>query len=162
MKPLSLMEWVEFNSWRDPDTGCLIWKMGGAHGGTQPQGRFGGTTILVRRELFKATTDRPLPRVYTVKCKCDRENCVEPSHLVRKRNPGRKGQRNTVAHNKKIAEGIRAAVSSLTVGAVEDMRSKEAPREVYAEKYGIAKEHVTDIQTHRVWRDYSNPFAALL
>lgn len=157
-----LMQWVEMRSWRDPDNGCLVWKMGGAHGNKQPQGRYLGRIILVRRAVYEERTGKKLSLAQTVKCTCEREGCVEPTHLVAKRNRGREGQKATIAQRRNISEGVRrSAMAKLTEEAVADIRTQQEPRTVYAERYSIAKEYVTDIQGFRVWRDYSNPFISL-
>lgn len=158
----ALMEWVAQRSHRN-ESGCLVWKLGGAHGGTQPQGRYMGKIILVRRALFELQRGQPLPRDRTIQCSCETEKCVEPLHFVPKPNKSRKGRSNTPAHRAKIAQSQRESPrAKLTIAAVEDIRSKQEPREVYAARYGIAKEYVTDLQGLRAWKDYQNPYMQLL
>jgi hypothetical protein len=158
----ALMEWVEARATRDHDTGCLIWKLAGAHGGLEPQGRYLGQIIRVRRALVEEKRGYKLDIGVTVKARCETEMCVEYKHLIVKKRLGRKGQKWTVAERGKIAEATRASRrAKLTEAAIEDIRRKELPREAYAEKYDIAREYVSDIQSHRAWRDYSSPFAAL-
>lgn len=157
----ALLEWVTQRSHRN-ESGCLVWKLGGAHGGTQPQGRYLGKIILIRRKLFELRKGAPLRSDRTIRCTCETENCVEPSHFVAKPNKGRTGMKNTPAHRAKIAKAARERIGKLTPDAVEDIRTGEHPREVYAEKYQIAKEYVTDLQGYRVWKDYQNPFMQLV
>lgn len=157
-----LKAWTEERSFRDPDTGCLVWKRAGAHGGKEPQGRYLGKVILVRRALVEAKRDTPLTLSVTVKCTCETPMCIEETHLRVKRRVGRKGQKWSMGERAKIARATRASRrGKLKPEAVADIRSKQEPRAVYAQRYGIAQEYVSDIQSYRAWKDYASPFAGL-
>lgn len=157
----ALLAWVTDRSYRD-ESGCLVWKLGGNHGGKQPQGRYMGKIILVRRKLLELRSGKPVPRDRCVLCSCQTENCVEWQHFTVKPNPSRKGRTNTPVHRERIALAQRRAVGKLTPEAIEDIRSRQERREVYAQRYDIAKEYVSDLQGYRAWKDYQNPFMQLM
>jgi len=158
-----LMAWVESKSRRDEDTGCLIWSLAGAHG-KEPQGRYLGKVILVRRAIVNSTREKPLGTTQSATCSCETEMCVEETHLVVKfRAKLQKGRKLTQAHRAKISASVRKSrKAKLTEEAVADIRSKQEKREVYAERYGILPTYVNDIQAHITWKEYeANPFFGL-
>lgn len=157
----ALLEWVTQRSHRN-QSGSLVWKLGGAHDGTQPQGRYLGKIILVRRKLYELQRGVKLPRDRSIQCSCETDRCVEPQHFVSKPNKSRTGRHNTPAHRAKIAQAQREKLAKLTEEAVEDIRTRREKREVYAARYGIAKEYVSDLQSFRVRRDYQNPYMQLV
>ena len=71
------------------------------------------------------------------------------------------GYINRPARRKKIAEALRKR-STFVKSDIEAIRLSSEPRDVLAERYGVTRETVRDIQTHQTWRDISgNPFAGM-
>jgi hypothetical protein len=156
-----LMAWVEARATRD-ECGCLLWKLAGAHGGSEPQGRYMGNIIRVRRFIYEAKRGVTVPVGKTIKCLHGEQKCVEPSHMKAYRRVGKKGQKVTVATKVKMARHWRES-GRLKVAdeAVADIRSGSEPRKVYAQRYGIAEEYVSDLRGGRARLDHSGPFAGL-
>jgi hypothetical protein len=158
-----LQAWVEARSTPDEVGGwCLTWNGSKAHG-KEPQGRYKGKIILVRRELWKAKTGEELSLGVSVRCKCGEDGCV--SHRCLIVTPRcEKGRVFTMAHRVAISKAVRKSPKAkLTPEAVADIRNGGEPREVYAKRYGIYLTYVSEIRNRAKWMEHeANPFSGLM
>lgn len=157
--PEEFIKWVKVRSDVE-ESGCWSWRMS-MHDGSSPQASYRARHILVRRELLKMKRGEISKKMIAWPT-CGNPTCVNPDHLTMKSRSARlKGIPKTQAHCKKLAEAARKR-SILTQAAVEAMRSDDRPNIAWAEELGICDTVVSQIRLHKTWRDYSNPFSALL
>lgn len=143
--------------------GCLRWNLAAAHG-TDPQARVGGRagqTVLVRRLVWEATHERPLPRNHIARRSCDTPLCVHPDHvLAQHKRDVLAGRSLSLQHRIAIASGRRAN-SHLSDEDAACIRHSEGPLAEAASAFDIDPTYVSHIRLGKARRDYRNPFFSL-
>jgi hypothetical protein len=144
------------------------WEWTGAvqpHGAT-PTMRHNGRVTGVRRFLALDMGIDVNKKVVTHKC--GNPLCVNPAHItvitrnkLQKRIAKERNYLTNPLRMKNIADKAREK-SKLNLDIVAQIRAAEGPQRVIAAQYGITQATVSCIKTGRTWRDYSNPFAALV
>jgi hypothetical protein len=154
-----LREWIEARAVPD-DAGCWLWQLTVVHG-KQPQGRYLGKIVKVRREIWEQTRGKAMPVNSFAVCRHGNAACVRPDHVVSiSRSKAQIGkpmpphQRAAIA---RACQGIR----KLKAEDVQEIRASDEPRGVLAARKKISETYVQQIQAGQVWRDFSSPFAGL-
>lgn len=100
--------------------------------------------------------------------KCGNPACVNPAHILvvkraklQQRIAKERNYQTNPLRQKKIAD-IARSKSKLNMSIVSQIRSAEGSQRKIAAEYGITQATVSCIKSGRTWRDYSNPFAALV
>lgn len=138
---------------------CLIWS-GHANGGRFPQWRIGGELYLVRRLVWEEVHG-PIRPGHQIGVQCGCDLCVAPDCLVsRTKSRAAPRGRMSVTHQRRIAASRRRN-SALTPEIVSEIRMSNDPANVLDERFGLKAGYASRIRQHRVWADYSNPFAGL-
>lgn len=148
---------------------CWIWHgaVGGGRATKHPQMKINGKVCYVRREVYVAAYGE-IPKGRNVARTCESALCVNPAHLaaqtvskIQKR-VAATGVYSTPARGKKIAASKRAAFGKLTEDQVREIRESDVPAKHLAERFGICPSNASSIRRGERWKDYSNPFAALM
>ena len=145
---------------------CWMWQ-GACEGGQNPVMRGPGrTTVRVRRrvlELMGVVIGKKLA-VST----CAEGMCVAPHHAqawTRKRLQIRtaaiNGYASAPVRRAKLAQSARSR-SKVTLELVQQIRADSRCTREIAADVGLAKSTVISIKAGKTWRDYSNPFLALI
>lgn len=128
--------------------------------------RYNGEVNGVRRFLARDMGIDVKGKVATNKC--GNWLCVNPAHiLVVSRAALQKRIAKTVNYNtnplrqKKISD-LKRQQSRLNMEIVEQIRQANDTQRNLAKTYGVTQATISCIKTGRTWRDYSNPFAALV
>lgn len=110
---------------------------------------------------------KTIPANHVATNACGNPQCVAPDHLLiasrsklGKLTDARTGFTRTPQRRKKISDSKRAT-GKLNPEAVRAIRAAKSSVKV-AQEYGIAKATAIRIRAYESWRDYSNPFAALM
>lgn len=146
------------------DGACLIWK--GACCNGHPAIRKAGKTSLVRRVVWEELNGE-IPAGHIVRMTCECKKCIEPAHMVctthqkLAKQMGALGLMSGPVRSAAIARAKRKTHAILSDAAVADMRSGKEFGYVYAERHGVSAGHVSKIQKHKAWREFSSPFAGL-
>jgi len=146
--------------------GCWVWVGAFQPCGTTPTMRLNGRVAGVRR--FLAIDMERDVRDKVVTHKCGNPACVNPEHLavitrskLQKRIAGERSYKTNPLRQKKIADKAREN-SKLNLAIVEQIRAADGSQRKIAAEYGITQATVSCIKSGRTWRDYSNPFSALV
>lgn len=108
----------------------------------------------------------PRGRVISVNCECI--DCLNPEHLeaTTKSKAAAKAfeKRPDIvrARAKKTADWFRANRAKLSSEDATQIRHSSEPACVVAQRFGVCRQTVVQIKSGKFWKDYSNPFAALL
>jgi len=148
------------------DAGCMIWQ--GACCNDHPAFRIGNKTLLVRRYIWAETHGLKIPAGHVVRVTCGTPRCINPDCIKLTTTKaiaqacGALGLMSGPVRSAAIARAKRAGPQcKLTPEAVADIRSSSEPGRVLAERYGVAQAHVSKVQLHKAYRDFSNPFQGL-
>jgi hypothetical protein len=146
--------------------GCWEWAGAVQPHGSTPTMRHNGRVAGVRRFLAIDMGKEVKGKVVTHKC--GNPACVNPEHLavitrgkLQKRIAGERNYKTNPLRQKKIADKAREN-SKLNLSIVEQIRAADGSQRKIAAEYGITQATVSCIKSGRTWRDYSNPFAALV
>ena len=148
------------------DAGCMVWQ--GACCNDHPAFRIGKKTLLVRRYIWAQTHGREIPAGHVVHVTCDTPRCVNPdcikltTYKAIAQAKGALGLMSGPVRSAAIARVKRAGPQcKLTPQDVAEIRTSNDLGRVLAQRYGVAQAHVSKVQLHKAYRDFSNPFAGL-
>ncbi len=139
---------------------CWVWKLAMLHG-KQPQGKYKGKIILVRREILKARKGESFNRNWFAVCSCETLGCVRPDHVIGKARSAMQKGRKMPEHQKAAIAKARRANAKVNDEGVAQIRNSALPAREEALIHGISKDYVVQIRAHEVWKDYCSPFAGL-
>ncbi len=148
------------------DAGCLVWQRSCCNG--HPAVRVGEKTILVRRYLWEKQHGTIDPgKVIRMACEC--KLCVNPEHMKLTtykqigKECGKLGLMSGAKRSAKIAATKRLGKQSkMTEEAVNMLRSGQIKATQAPDQFGITYAHARKIIRGDAWRDFKNPFAALM
>lgn len=150
--------WIEERVTAEGD--CWVWRLS-LKDGSQPQGKFNGSIINVRRLVLEQTGRAPVPRAEVAACRCDTPGCVHPNHLKpQSRSELLKGLDFSLTHRANLAKARRAKASLNLEQVLAIRASEKSLREISAE-FGISESHAGGIVRGRFWKEYTSPFAGL-
>jgi hypothetical protein len=146
--------------------GCWEWTGAVQPHGATPTMRHNGRVTGVRRFL---AIDKGLDvNKKVVTHNCGNPLCVNPDHIavitrnkLQKRVAKERNYQTNPLRMKKIADRAREN-SKLNLSIVEQIRAADGSQRKIAAEYGITQATVSCIKSGRTWRDYSNPFSALV
>lgn len=151
----------------EPDDKCIIWT--GIVGSTgHPIYKPTGCRVcaLVRREVYRLG-GRTLIARQPIDTTCGDRLCVNDAHLVQSTiskiaiKAAKRGAFSSLSKGLKIAMTKRGTMK-LTEAQAREIRHSTETGPVLAARYGIDKSQANKIKRGEAWRDYSNPFAALM
>jgi hypothetical protein len=65
-------------------------------------------------------------------------------------------------HRLAVANAIRnSRVAKLNPERVHEIRSTDVSAAELAQRFGVTPETINQVRAHKIWRDYSSPFAGL-
>ena len=138
---------------------CLLWK--GSMSPGVPRIKIDGAMYSVRRLVYEALVGE-IPEGMQIGAKCRNERCVHPDCIIaRTRKQAMKGARFKANHTANVAHARRAQ-AKLDDEKVLQIREAEGRHCDIAAQFGISKSYVSQIRSHRSWRDFSNPFSGLM
>lgn len=146
------------------DCDCLVWTRSCCNG--HPAMRVGTKTNLVRRVLWTELHGE-IPAGHIVHMTCTTPKCVQPEHLelttYKKlgKQLGALGIMSGPVRSAAIARAKRKTHGKLSDEAVRDIRNSDEPGRVLAERHGVSQAHVSKVQKHKAWREFSSPFNGL-
>lgn len=101
-------------------------------------------------------------------CKCGNWICVNPDHVqtvtrrtLQMRIAKQRDYGSNPVRMNKIAQNARSR-SKINEQIAAEIREAPGPQREIAAKYGLSQYAVSCIKRGKTWRDYSNPFAALM
>lgn len=157
------IEWFRKRCIEDGD--CWIWQNACSGNGT-PKVHIGKKQQGVRRVIGEMLGLNIENKIVTNKC--GNHLCICPDHIliVTKRQMAkliveRTGFPYRLERRKKISDKARTW-GKLNIEQVAEIRNSDETYVQLAEKYGIAKATVGGIKNHDVWKDYANPWGALI
>lgn len=131
-----------------------------------PTMRFQNKVKPVRRFIAEAMGKDMRGKVATYKC--GNELCVHPDHVevitrqkLQKRVAKAAQYHSNPVRLKKLSDRARQR-SKLTPEIVEAVRTAEGTQRQVAARFGITQATVSAIRLGKTWRDYTNPFTALI
>jgi hypothetical protein len=154
----SLQDWIEARVIAD-DEGCWIWQ--NYTDGSQPQGRYLGRCVKVRRIVWQEHNGAEVPPKSTTVCRLGKAACVTPEHaVVVSRSDRQRGRVQPPTWRAAIADARQrnAKISAEDVAAI---RESTETLLVLGARYGISDTHVGRIRNGQAWRDYASPFAGM-
>lgn len=147
---------------------CWIWKDAVSQHGYPIMRRRPGGCLLVRR-VAVALDGRPAAPRQPVMCTCGEKRCVNPAHLqpttisAVAKAAAAKGSFSTTARAARIAQSKRASSQAkLTLEQVREIRASDESNLALAERFGVNRSRIGAIRRGVAWKDYSNPFTALM
>jgi hypothetical protein len=145
---------------------CWEWTGAMQPAGSTPTMRHNGRVTGVRRFLAIDMGLDVTNRVVTHKC--GNSMCVNPDHIavitrgkLQKRIAKQTNYQTNPLRMKKLADKARQN-SKLNQEIVDQIRAAEGNQRKIAAEYGITQATVSCIRSGRTWRDYSNPFTAIV
>lgn len=126
----------------------------------------GGCCTLVRRDLFRMVTGSIVPRA-PIDTRCGEKRCLNPAHMFQStvsavaQRAAKRGAWLGLARRAKIAASRRGTMK-LTEEKAAEIRGSSESGPVLALRYGVDKSLVNNIKRGVAWRDYRNPFLALM
>ncbi|MBC7620608.1 MAG: hypothetical protein H7293_16760 [Candidatus Saccharibacteria bacterium] len=147
------------------DAGCMVWS-GACCNGHPAMKMPDGKTSLIRRLLWSELHGE-IPAGHIVRMTCTTPRCVSDEHLelttYKKlgKELGALGVMSGPVRSAAIARAKRKTHAKLSDEAVRDIRSSVEFGYILAERHGVSAGHVSKIQKHKAWREFSSPFAGL-
>jgi hypothetical protein len=159
--PPELLSWVKDRCVVDEGVdGCWLWKLS-LHDGAQPQGKYLGKIINVRRVLLAHMNGGEYPRALVATCRCKVNGCTRPEHLYgTTRSKVLTGMPRSLVHCANLARAARVR-SPFTQEDVDAIRADARPNTEVAQALGVDDTVISQIRLHKTWRDYANPFMTL-
>lgn len=145
---------------------CLLWTGATGDTGHPIYKKHGCGCRLVRREVFRICNGDLVPR-QPIATTCEERRCVNPAHLVAStiskiaKKAAKRGAWASKTRSKKISDAKRAK-AKLTIEQANEIRSSSESGPVLALRYGVDRSLINGIKAGKVWKDYSNPYAALM
>ncbi|MEN9375996.1 MAG: hypothetical protein RL710_1153 [Pseudomonadota bacterium] len=146
------------------DADCLLWRRSCCNG--HPAMKVGSKTMLVRRVLWQSAHG-PIPKGRIVRATCGNVRCINPEHaeLTTYQRLGKQlgalGVMSGPVRSAAIARSKRKTHAKLTEGAVREIRASNELGRVLAARFGVAQAHISKVQKHKAWREFSSPWAGL-
>lgn len=146
------------------------WEWQGACDHKAPTMRLDGTRRAVApvRRVILDLQGKLKPSLFAV-AGCGNHRCVNPDHirqLTRSQLQSRTAKEWNLAANParsaKISAARRAAGVKLTQEFVDEMRAQGMTSRAAAKQYGVAQSTALQALRGDTWKDYTNPFAALM
>lgn len=146
---------------------CWIWQQGSTNG--YPQMKIQGRCCKLVRRMVVDLDGRPAEPRQPVITTCGEMLCVNPAHLKATSTSdaamraAEKGAWKGKARAAKIASTRRANVNKkLDMDKAREIRMSNESGPVLAARYGVNRSLINGIKRGTVWKDYANPFAALM
>lgn len=131
----------------EPNSGCWLWY------GSYNEYGYGRTTIDGHKYAHVASWEYhngPVPIGLHVLHKCDVAPCVNPDHLFL--GTFQDNMRDMVAKGRNSdRRGELCPTARLTESDIQQIRASKETQETLAERYGVARGHISQIQTRRRW-----------
>ena len=147
---------------------CWIWQMGCSTNG-YPQMKIQGRCCKMVRRMVVAIDGRPAEPRQPVVATCGEALCVNPAHLKATstsdaaKRAAKRGVWSGKARGAKIAAARRSQPDvKLDMEKAREIRMSAESGPVLAERYGVTRNRINDIKRGRAWKDYANPYAALM
>lgn len=146
------------------DGDCMVWTRSCCNG--HPAARIEGKTVLVRRVLWAQALD-DIPAGHIVRMTCNTPLCVNPDHIELTtyqrlgKQLGALGVMSGPVRSAAIARAKRKTHGKLSDEAVRDIRTSNELGRVLAARHGVSQAHVSKVQKHKAWREFSSPFNGL-
>ncbi len=145
---------------------CWDWNGAVQTHGQTPTMRHNGVVGSVRRFLAMDLGKSVEGKVVTQKC--GNPMCVAPDHIavmprgeLQRRISKTMNYKINTVRMKKISDKSRET-SKLNEELVEQIRQSNQTQRIIAKAYGVTQATISCIKTGRTWRDYKNPFAAIV
>lgn len=127
----------------------------------------GGRTVLSTRRVVWQMAKGPIPAKGLITVKCGNPRCLNPEHLKltdHAKVAAKNGARLDVKAKRAAAQMSfnRKQKAKLNPEAVELIRASEESAAELAARYGVGVSCVDKVRRGVTWKDYSNPFAALM
>ena len=145
---------------------CILWTSAVGATGHPIYKPHGCPCTLVRRDVFRLAGGSLIPR-QPVDSTCGELRCVNPDHLFQSTTSaiaikaGKKGAFSSKTRCAKIAAAQRAK-AKLTMDQARTIRMSGESGPVLATRYGVNRSVINNIKLGRSWKDYKNPFSALM
>lgn len=149
----------------EDDCGCQVWKGSVDTWGVPTIRRARDKKLLSTRRVVMELAGRDIAGKVVIS-NCPTELCVKVDHLkaitrAKLQEISSKGKKHSFATRARMAEASRKN-SKLTMEKVREMRASGLSTVEAARAYGIAQTNASQILNHKMWVDYSNPFAGLM
>lgn len=137
-----------------PATGCWLFTGGLNESGYGVLGAPRSNKFIKAHRASWELHKGPIPKGVLVLHRCDVPSCCNPGHLYlgsfkdNSQDMVRKG-RDFRPDNR----GERASYALLNWSAARDMRKREMTQRGYAEKYGVSRSTVNQVQRNAIWRE---------
>jgi hypothetical protein len=144
------------------DAGCKVWKMSCCNG--HPGVRIKGKSYLTRRVIWESLYGKIGNKV--IHMTCESPKCVNPDHMAaitRKQLGSKMGALGKMSGHTRSANiaASRRKNAQLNIEAVREIRSSIEKISVLAKKHDVTESHISKIRNHKLWRDYTSPWAGL-
>lgn len=120
-----------------------------------------GQRYDMRRTLYEIRYGVELNSTQTLRPRCEHETCMSPRCQEILEQKGRPGSRHNVATKLKLAEAKRSR-SKYSRDLIECVKASDKSCNKISMETGMPVSTVWAIKSGRLWKDYSNPFAALM
>lgn len=120
-----------------------------------------GQRYDMRRTLYEIRYGVKLNPTQTLRPRCQHETCMSPGCQELLERKGQPGTKHNLATKQKLAEAKRSK-SKYGAELIKIVKSSEKSYDRIARETGMPVSTVGAIKTGRLWKDYSNPFAALM
>lgn len=140
-----------FDHYVDKSSDCWEWK-----GSPDPNGygrlNIDGTPILAHRISWELHRHKITPDQHVLH-RCDNPPCVNPDHLFLGDQVANNADMKAKGRFRPgVSHGIDHGRAKLTEAQVLEIRAALGDSQQIAERFGISRRHVYDIQNMRVWR----------
>lgn len=123
--------------------------------------RVNGQRYDMRRTLYEIRYGVKLNQTQTLRPRCQHETCMSPGCQELLERKGQPGTKHNLATKQKLAEAKRSK-SKYGAELIKIVKASEKSYDRIARETGMPVSTVGAIKTGRLWKDYSNPFAALM
>lgn len=120
-----------------------------------------GQRYDMRRTLYEIRYGVKLNPTQTLRPRCQHETCMSPGCQDLLERKGQPGSKHHVATKLKLAEAKRSR-SKYSRDLIECVKASDKSYKKIALETGMPVSTVGAIRSGRLWKDYSNPFAALM